>query len=254
MRHHYCLTVDELLKSRKSDTVFIFGSGYSLNELSETEWREMARHNTIGFNWFVRQNFIRVDYHLFREVSGSDTDPAVWKPAIKEYADLLKNSPHYENSVMVIQGGYKALNGNRLISMRLLSRDTRIFRFHNNSRSIYKPPSKNISEGLVHGTSTLIDVVNLAYSLGWKNIVLVGVDLYDRRYFWLGNEETRNCDKTRQASHKQTHNTANRLIPFLGQWRELMEREGIQLSVYNPKSLLADVMPVYSKNSLNKTE
>ncbi len=252
MRHYRRLNKDELISSRKSDTVFIFGSGYSLNEIPDSEWREMARHDTIGFNWFVHQNFIRVDYHLFREISTSDLDPAVWKPAIVQYANLIKGNHHYENTIFAVQGEFRALNGNRLISMHLLPRGNKVYRFRTKSRSIYQPPTKSIREGLVHGSGTLVSVVNLAYCLGWKNIVLVGVDLYDKRYFWLDKEETRIGYNNQKVDHNLPHNTTDRTIPFMSQWRELMEHEGIRLSVYNPKSLLADVMPVYDKHAAGK--
>lgn len=250
MRHYRLMTEQELKDNRRSDTVFIFGSGYSLNEITDSQWQELSGHDTIGFNMFVHQDFIRVDYHLFREVSSSDIDPAIWKPAIKKYAALIKNSRHYNKTVLLVQGEYRALNGNKLIGMHLLPHGTSVYRFRTKSRSIYQPPTKSIGEGLVHGTSTLIEAVNLAYCLGWKNIVLVGVDLYDRRYFWLDKDETRDSDQLRQTKHKQRHNTADRSIPFLGQWHDLMEREGVRLSVYNPKSLLAEVMPVYNKQTL----
>ena len=39
------------------------------------------------------------------------------------------------------------------------------------------------------------DTVNVAYCLGWKHIVLVGVDLYDSRYFYLPQDSTPAIDE-----------------------------------------------------------
>src|SRR5687767_720284 len=67
--HRYrFLTEGELRATRKSDTLFVFGSGASLNAVSASQWQEIGRHDTLGFNWFVRQEFVRCDYHLIREI------------------------------------------------------------------------------------------------------------------------------------------------------------------------------------------
>lgn len=251
MRNYLRLNEDDLKKRRRSDTVFIFGSGYSIHDISESEWRQIEKHDTMSFNWFVRQNFIRIDFHLIREIYYDDFDPAGWKSALIEYGRLIEQNKLYKDTFFVVQGEYLAINGNRMIALGLLPKGTAVFRFFNKSRSVYEPPTKSLSKGLVHGSGTLISMVNLAYCLGWKKIVLVGVDLYDRRYFWLSKDETRINDQVRQASHEQKHNTADRLIPFLGQWGKLLEAEGVHLSVFNPKSLLAEVLPVYNRRELD---
>ena len=56
----------ELLKLRTSDKVFIFGSGYSLTQLNDDEWRHFEEHNTVGFSGFIYQKWVRTDYHLIR--------------------------------------------------------------------------------------------------------------------------------------------------------------------------------------------
>ncbi len=245
MRYYRRLSEADLKKRRRSDTVFIFGSGYSLHDISISEWRQIEKYDTMSFNWFIRQNFVRVDFHLIREIYYDDFDRVGWKSALTEYGRLIEQNILFQDTVFIVQGEYRALNGNRMIALKLLPRGAAVYRFFNKSRSVYETPTKSLSKGLVHGAGTLISMVNLAYCLGWKNIVLVGVDLYDRRYFWLGKDETRINDKIRQASHEQKHNTADRIISFLGQWGKLMEAEGVRLSVFNPKSLLTEVLPVF---------
>ncbi len=36
----------------------------------------------------------------------------------------------------------------------------------------------------MHRSGTLFDAISLAYYLGYKKIILLGVDLYDARYFF----------------------------------------------------------------------
>ena len=73
-RAYRALTEEELRRTRKSDTVFIFGSGYSLNDIPPEQWREIERHDTLGFNWFVHQRFVRCDYQLIREICTTERD------------------------------------------------------------------------------------------------------------------------------------------------------------------------------------
>lgn len=249
-RHYRQFSESELRATRKSNTLFVFGSGYSINGISSSEWSHFEQHDTLGFNWFVHQNRVRIDYHLIREVGSNDFDVGVWRPKIYEYASLIRNNPYYAKTIFLVQEGWYAINGNRLIGMKLLPKQALVFRFRNRPRGIYQPVSSSFPDGLVHGPATLIDSINFAHILGWQRIVLVGVDLYDRRYFWLGYDETRISDQQRGASHLNQHNASNGLIQYLGRWRELFSTKGVALYVYNPRSLLAEVLPVFDRQQL----
>jgi hypothetical protein len=107
-------------------------------------------------------------------------------------------------------------------------------------------PGRSFSEGLVHGQSTIQEAINFAYLVGWKRIVLTGVDLYDRRYFWLPPDETRSIDRVRGAAAADTHVQARMgLVETLASWREWLGRQGVELEVMNRRSLLAGALPVY---------
>jgi hypothetical protein len=109
-------------------------------------------------------------------------------------------------------------------------------------------PSENLDDGLVHGHSTLQECINFAYLLGWREIVLVGVDLYDRRYFWLDPGETRSVDERRGASAADRHTqAASGLADTLGRWARWLAERGVRLTVYNPRSLLAGRMPAHQR-------
>ena len=232
--------------TRRSDTIFVFGSGASLNELSPRELEEFEEHDTLGFNWFVRQRFLRCDYHVVREITDDDLDPRVWRPAVEEYFRLVRESPFFAATVFVVQSGFRAINGNRAIALKLLPPGARVFRFRSLVGRWDLSPS--LGQGLAHRHATLEECVNFAYLLGWNRIVLVGVDLYDRRYFWLGPDETRETDRRRGASASDAHRTATTgLIEQMGDWGLRMQTSNVALEVYNPRSLLADVLPVYRR-------
>src|SRR6185369_1497646 len=51
-RRYTILSEEEAARRRTSDTVFVFGSGYSLNEISDAEWSHFRQHDVFGFNAF----------------------------------------------------------------------------------------------------------------------------------------------------------------------------------------------------------
>lgn len=247
-RHYRVLGEDELRASRRSETVFVFGSGSSLNELGPEQWTSFAEHDTLGFNWFVNQDFVRVDYHLIREVAEDDRDPAVWKPQVLDYFERIRSSPHYRGTTFLVHSGWRSINGNRAIGLRLLPEGSRVFLWRSVPDRLRLGTS--FGDGLSHPFSTLDECVNAAALLGWRTIVLVGVDLYDRRYFWLGPDETRSTDLRRGATYRDPHARAHTgMVENMGRWAEALRAQGIELLVYNPRSLLAASLPVYADRS-----
>jgi hypothetical protein len=256
------LSEPELHATRKSDKVFIFGSGYSLNDVSPAEWRHFEQHDTLGFSGFVYQKWCRVDYHLIRGWIELKVGTFNWRKSAMDFANVLNANPHFRDTIFILQGEYMAQFGNALVGYGLLRPDSRIFRY--TTARAPGPPTRSLSQGLRHMVATLCDAVNFAYCLGWQEIVLVGVDLYDSRYFWLKPDETLSFDEAtgtltaaqydvRGLRYDQTHNTArNNIVEIMGQWREVFEEENVHMSVYNPRSLLTQAMPVYEQNEPNR--
>jgi hypothetical protein len=239
---------DDLRGRRRSDTVFVFGSGASLNEIPEEEWDAIAEHDTFGFNWFVHQRFVRCDFHLIRGIPDTDSDPAVWKPQLAEYFRLIAENPCFAETAFLVHSGFRAINGNRALGYRLLPADRPILRWHTKRAPVDALPSGSFADGLVHGHSTIQEAINAAYLLGWRRIVLVGVDLYDRRYFWLPPDAARSVDVRRGADAAEPHSRAGSgMVTALGRWREWLLRDGVELQVHNPRSLLTDVLPTFGR-------
>jgi hypothetical protein len=253
-RRYTRLSEGELRAARRSDTVFIFGSGASLNDLSTAEWSHFARHDVFGFNLFYYARWIPVGFHLLRGTYYGDLR---WQTYANEVAAEIRTNPCFAETIVILQEEYTAELGNTLIGSGVLPTRNRIFRYR--TARADGLPTHSFREGLRHTAGTLTDAVNCAYLLGWKHIVLVGVDLYDSRYFFLPADQTLGQDPAtgttigveRNAWRGQTaaepHNTARiGIIELMAQWRPALASEGIGLSVYNPRSLLAQVLPVYA--------
>jgi hypothetical protein len=254
-RHYVLVGEEELVRARRSDTVFIFGSGYSLNDITPDEWAHISEHDTFGFNTFYNQRWIDVGYYILR---GGMYGELRWRPYAEDTGADLREAHQLDNAIFLLQGEYVAQFTNQLVGHGFLPRGARMFRYRT-SRS-HDLPARSFSEGIKHEGGTLTDAVHCAYCIGWRHIVLVGVDLYDARYFWVDPDKTLALDhataRTVQAEYNnvrnirydEMHNTARGgVVELMGRWAEHFAGDGVRLSVWNPRSLLTKTLPVYER-------
>jgi hypothetical protein len=253
-RHYPHLDQQTAAAMRRSDTVFVFGSGYSLNDITDEEWRRIAAHDTFGFNAFYHQRWIDVNFHLLR---GGLYGELRWQGFAKEVVGNIARNPHFSNTVFVMQQEFLAQFTNQLIGYRLLPAAKGILRYPTN-RDEGRLPSRSIAHGLRHIAGTLSDAVNCAFCLGWSQIVLVGVDLYDSRYFYLPPDQTATVDRERATVtggpvnvlggnkvDDRHYTLRNGVVDLMGEWQQFFATFGVRMSIYNKRSLLAGVLPVY---------
>lgn len=245
------LDINEI--KRTSETVFVMGSGYSINSIDKSEWINFKKQGEIlSFNLFFKGQFVPIDYQIVRELGRRIThSPLIHKmrKRLDEcYSEMVTN-PCFSDAKYFVLNDPKAANINLSLYSLNVFNGTEICFFENLQDETIQGekiglPSKDITK-IPHNGATLFDAINIAYILGYKKIVLVGVDLYDRRYFWLNEDETLQGDKDRGASHKDIHATSNFVLKTMDKWNEYLESEGVELYVYNPKSLLNGVLPLY---------
>jgi len=199
---------------------------------------------------------VPVHFHLLR---GGLYGELRWRRYAGEVADAIARNPFYRDTVFVMQGEFLSDFTNQLIGYRLLPPVSGVLRYRT-ARHEGTAPTAKLADGLRHIAGTLSDAVNCASCLGWSSIVLVGVDLYDSRYFWLPPGETASVDRARATvscaasnvlrgtrSGDRHHTTTNGVVELMAEWRRYFADRGVRLSVYNPRSLLADVLPVYDR-------
>jgi hypothetical protein len=254
-RDYNLLSESAAAQLRRSETVFVFGSGYSLNAISDAQWAEIAAHDAFGFNAFYFQQWIPVQFHLLR---GGLYGELRWRPYAEEVAAHIQANPRFRDTVFVMQEEFLASFTNQLIGHRLFPPAKGVLRYAT-ARGDGTLPTRSIREGLRHQAGTLSDAVNCAFCLGWRHIVLTGVDLYDSRYFWLPPDQTTTVDRANgtvigsptnllggNRFDDRHYTTRNGVVELMQQWAWYFQQHGVRLSVYNPRSLLADVLPVYA--------
>ena len=113
-------------------------------------------------------------------------------------------------------------------------------------------PLGSLETGLIHKKGTLTDAISFGYFMGYKKIILVGVDLYDRRYFYTTENKTSialgenvdidNFGKTAGDNHQTVDNG---IVNLVRKWKFYLNKNNVQLLIYNKKSLLSKVLKIY---------
>lgn len=247
-------------KIKTKNILFIMGSGSSLNEISETQWKKISRDGDVmGFNDSIFQKYINLDYYIIREIHPLFLFGSKWRYAtifqsnfnIKKILELknniMKNDKMKETKFIIfkdILGGISTLwlwisykkFGNRVICKYSNLID----------RNANSPISRSMKD-IPHSGGTIFDCINIGLNLGYKKIILLGVDLYDSNYFYLKKDEVRDWDKLVNHDKKSKHKTYNNTIKNIKIWSEQLIADGVEIYIHNPKSLLAGILPVYKK-------
>lgn len=176
---------ENLHRYKTSDTLFVLGSGSSINHLSKNEWDEIKKSDSIGFNLFVLHDFIPTFYHLeFTE------------EIYPYYYEIIKAKGHAAENVPLLIN-YMHVDLNRPLSDYFWLKNT----YFTNPYRIYldKPSLKRKIEYFykvenirqvnfyTHYRGSLSLMISLGVLLGYKKIVLMGVDL-DNHYFFHNEE------------------------------------------------------------------
>lgn len=235
---YHSLSEDDLRTARKSDTVFVCGTGYSILDISPEEWGRIGQHDVLSFRDFPKQNFVKADFHVTGEIDDVD-----------EYAKAINDNPLYDETLFLVQEGIKAVMGNRLLGWQKLRKGRKIFRYRRRGRGMMIPFSRSFADGVVHGFGSIVGVVNIAYLLGWRNIVLVGIDLYDHRYFFMPPDKTRDVEKS-GLTYASAFTQGRQIVDQIGMWSDLLQADGVHVYAYNPRSLLTDRLPVFEWSAL----
>jgi hypothetical protein len=255
---------NNLIRYKTSDTLFILGSGPSINAISEEEWKVIAQHNSIGFNYFLAHPFVPTYYHM--ELRPEDME--MFRGCYSQRRDAYRNIPFMINYHFIMDDFNSAdldFIDNKLITVPRLYTDCRaedvekIFHFNHK----YVAPSDNYF--LLHYRGSLCLMISLGVLLGYKKIVLAGVDLKDSTYFYCDERYAcaatqalvRNRCQTSTETATTLHATADpsfipstvtidRVLQLLNEIA--LKKRGIEFFVYNKKSLLHPTFPVWNGN------
>ncbi len=179
--------------NKKSDTLFILGSGSSVLTFSDEEWRQVAASDTLGFNYWMLHPFVPSTYLL--EMTTADADD------LNRIARNVASRQDYRGTPAYVKDIGRCADAEEAIRhLAPLSRTLGPLRpiwdaelpegsFEMFCRTLVWLDRLGGFAG--HGPwavprnrATVFLAVNLAVRAGYRTIVLCGVDLNNTDYFF----------------------------------------------------------------------
>jgi len=260
------LNVNErILWPNRSDTLFILGSGASVEELSVEHFAQIDAHTSVGINSWVIHDFI-ADAYCFEEVESDEYhDVRDALTQMLERPDILERRP-----AIFLLRPHARTPPRRIIDipgiLRLKSRVYgRVSPVTSNVTNLEKDLVRMLgcyAKGelspslLVDAGMSVARMMTLGGLSGFSKIVLVGVDLNSSEYFFDINPDYLakrgiaefNPWKRRGAIHDTEDRNENQFVAsqFLPALRTAMHKTwGTEIYVGSPRSALMGDFPLY---------
>jgi hypothetical protein len=242
-------------KIKTSDTIFILGSGESINSMTSTQWSHIAKHDSIGMNFWPLHPFIPTYYHS--EYMHSNL---LFNHYTKTISHQIKTK--YQNTLFFLSGNRAVTRGIHPRTVPDLFPDNASVCFYTYKKPIKGNSSADFSKKSFSKTlfyrGGLTQVIDLMDKVGYKKIVMVGVDLNNHIQFYDHLPEVQWCfetgyrakpDKTNPGIHGTMVKKVGKMTveEYLYVLNDLyFQQNNIELYIASPKSRLAEKIPIYN--------
>jgi hypothetical protein len=195
-----------------SDTLFILGSGGSINDLNLAQWERIGAADSVGFNFWLIHDFVPT-YFVFEQID----DPT----QARIFFELLERRAHdYRNVPMIMRSS--AVDPERIpdavrpqlfasasfeVPGRTVAELRRALDWSRRA-GIWTPGDLRV---IPAKRASLSYLLFLGWFLGYGQIVLCGVDLNHTRYFYEDDHE-RYLSKGRPIPDSGQHGTVHRTL------------------------------------------
>lgn len=249
----------DLATCKRSDTIFLLGSGPSINQISLERWQVIARHDSIGFNFWLFHPFVPTlySYESIDATEWTHLYEAFVKAAARRAADyrnvpklVTELSPERSPIVNELPSAWRqnlftfypimpaARTEQELAYALEMLKQREVFASSTRIRRLFKY------------ASSLSALIGLAVKLQYRRIVLCGVDLWSQEYFYqdakLYPESADLIPEPKGIPHR-TVRDFEWLVKLDGVLRQMrrhvLEPAGIELCVENRGSKLWPEVP-----------
>lgn len=254
----------QLSSLKTSDTVFILGSGWSINEIPAERWDIIGRHDTIGFNFWPVHPFVPCIF-VFESIC-PDVQQDLYQAFVgiierraRDYERTLKivTDPHSQSQRQIVHELPPAFRKNLYVgytapvtarSRAELEDGMRYLR----ANRVFDPGDR--IEWLFKYGGSVIAMLSLAVRMNYKRIVLCGIDLGKQDYFYHHRERYPESADWEFVPRKDIHLTA-RSLPWMVPAQEaisafkqlVLDPAGVKLFLENRSSTLFPRIPEASR-------
>jgi len=239
------LTKEGFMAKKQSDTIIVYGSGYSINSLTKRDKAALGEFDSIGFNWFCKSG-IPNTFYMIREQSVTKKRTAEGE-TVEDLAALLNSDPYIESCLIIHRMHHNVKNTFEYADNLDLFKGSGVVVDDINRkrrRDVSLMTETDIfSDGVLHGKCSMQNIMHIAHYMDYKQVIFAGLDLYDSRYFWLKKDVARQSVKQRKQTAGSKHAISDVVIKMLKDYKHHYPAVG--MSVCNPKSLFARIMPIW---------
>ncbi|MFU2109639.1 hypothetical protein ACLRAH_03740 [Glaesserella parasuis] len=243
---------------KKSDTLFILGSGSSINDLSSSDWEHISKHDSVGFNFWFLHDFVP-SYYVYEE-SLDQRRNDIFYEILDDKKELYKNTvflvKDIERKGKTLHKIPSSIKNNFYLapSMSFTSNfldENKFFYMLNEIIPFLKKVNSNRIRLLFNRKASLIYIVMLSYLLGYKKVVLCGVDLNNNHYFFddVKYNNYKKPDNSYINGVHPTNDIGNKDPMTVAQILEVLYfkflYKNINLYILSNKSELAKFLPIY---------
>jgi hypothetical protein len=197
------ITKFDIKSNKSSDTVFILGSGSSINNIDGEQWSHISQHDSIGLNrWPVHHHTptflvfeIRMDSHLdgfrskywhllnYKKKEYQDV-PIILKDTSVVCEELdLQHLPTWLKGDLIVSCDSAF---SRIIGLNSsIPENNKLLQYLNEAGFF----EQNSVKTIYRKRGSISYLLHLSVILGYENIVLCGVDLDDSNHFFVENKD-----------------------------------------------------------------
>jgi len=251
----------DLSSLRESDTLFVLGSAWSINDIAEERWSVIRRCDSVGMNFWLGHPFVPRFFH-FEDIAYAE-QPDIHEAFLtlaarraEEYAETVKivtEVSEFASRPTLFELPY-AMKRSLYVgfSMPVVARDEEEFRSGIRfMRSVGAFDSERRSRWMFKYGGSVIAMMTLGLRMGYKRMILCGVDLNRQEYFYQHPERYPECATWEFVPRNEIHLTTRRLpwlVPAQAAvciFKEMvLDPAGIELFVESTVSTLYQKVPL----------
>lgn len=247
-----------------AETIFIIGSGKSINNLSDEKWGRIKSNSSITFNNFIFHQF---EPSVYISYIGENEDDKLENALIEKFKSWIKDKETtviYKNIYSSSRSGLsriRELITNSKVKIYsifdLVNTGVRIENISNAIEFYNKIKILNTSDTFLSFRSTILTALSIAVSQQPKEIVILGCDLINSCYFWEAGKPNNSykieisdsmvdliSSLSPAVNQNNTHNTANTAIS------DLTLQDILRVVVPKYETLYRTKIYIYPKNKL----
>jgi hypothetical protein len=247
----------------KNKKLFILGSGGSVNNLKTEDWKEIEQNHSFSFNFFLAHKFT-ADAHFIESCINNREQSLYYELILQQNKHrripYILNLRHHGESILPIPEDISD-SFYAQIPVRWPSSNKSIIKLLLKFGSLLYPI--NDPNFGIHHSSSVCYLLNLGVRLGFKHIVLVGIDMNNTDYFFYKQDDPISKELTKiyksyyssdenQKTHRITDPKITNSYHALTTpeyielyYNAVCKKKGVKLEVTNPSSLLAKFLPIY---------